>query len=351
MKPVLFLIGICFFVIGCSVSERKSELSAKDFQFSNYNEIAISTDLEPDDVLALAILFEEANRLYKHSSKNKYPIDLIVIGEGDTKKKHAMMRDLLQEHFDLPDGISITIIESNEANRALTSWAAQANNPFILQLKPAQELLYFDDEAACKTTVLFYGGYNIRQTVLDSQIRNDQRFEFIQRPTFPAQLEGLMSYLSDRFSKIAVLETFGTLGDQPCVCSECAWTQKISEIIATPNDRFVEMFHEFSSNWNRYILEQFLKERPDGLAYKDLRRRIINSDVQFTLADVLVAIATTNNSNLFQATPIKATYDENGFLIPVADPRSNVVYYGEVNREKVANLIEGFLHSKTRKTP
>jgi len=349
MKLVLLLIGICLFVIGCSVSERKPQLSAKDFLLSNFNEIAISTDLEPDDVLALAILFEEANRQYIQFPKGKYPIDLIVIGEGNTKAKRLQMEQLLQEHFDLPNGIGIRIIESKEESAVLTNWASQAKAPFIIQLKPAQELLFFNVEAAKKTTVLFYGGYNIRQTVLDPEVQGDPQFEFIQSPSFQEQLEGLIAHLSNRFSKIAILETFGTLRDQPCVCSECTWTQKISKIIANPNDKFIEMFRSFSSNWNSYILEEFLKSRPDEIAYRDLRRRILNSDVQFTLADVLVAIATTDETNLFLATPIKATYDKNGFLLPVDAPNSNLVYYKAVDRLKVAAKIEQFLERKNKK--
>jgi hypothetical protein len=345
-RIIPFIVGICLFFVLRTIGDRKIELSEKDFLFCNYDEIAISTDLEPDDVLALAILFEEANRLYKDSSNNKYPIDLIVIGEGNTKKKRAMLERLLQEYFDLPKEVIINIVESKEAATVMVDWASRAEKPFIIQLKPAQELLYFDEKTANKTTVLFYGGYNIRQTILDPEIRNDERFEFVHLPNFSSQLEGMMTHLASRFSKIAVLETFGTLGDQACVCSECSWTQRISEIIENPNDKFIKMFQTFSSSWNSYILEEFLPTHSEERAYRNLGRKILNSNVQFTLADILVAIATTDKADLFQTIPVKPAYDENGFLIPVVTAKSNLVYYKTVDRLKVADRIEQFLKRK-----
>lgn len=421
----------------------KADLSAQDFLLRNYTDVAIATDLEPDDVLALAILFEEANRMYEQSPtpNGKYPIDLIIVGEGNTTIKRMRMEKLLQEYFDIPPGVNIKIVEGRstkdnifsydgeeffgketleripfpepnqgeQALEALTMWAKQATNPFVIQLKSAPELVYLDSDLANKTTILFYGSFNIRKTALDPAILNDPQFAFGNLPTVSARLEALMSHLSSRFSKIAILETFGVLGNQSCVCSEFEWTNKIGQIIANSDDKFIKIFRTVSSNWNTYILDKFLddcekisneliheggdftnllteihsdivqlqqewaQDRFDNLhqnilnhsseissklngaagrAWKTLMRKInlakkiTAGDVQFTLSDVLVAMATADGSNFFQAAPIKTSYDENGFLVPIADSTSNVVYYSAVDREKLASSLERFLNAK-----
>ena len=415
----------------------KTGLSAQDFLLRNYTDVAIATDLEPDDVLALALLFEEANRIYAESPNGKYPINLIIVGEGNTTIKRMRIDKMLQEYFNIPLEVTIKVIEGratkdnifsydgeeffdkkvleqipfpeedNQAIEALSTWAAQATNPFVVQLKPAPELVYLDAELAAKTTIFFYGGFNIRKTATDSTILNDPQFAFAALPIFSAKLEGLISYLSNRFSKIAVLETFGVLGDQSSVCSEFEWTNKIGQMIANSNDKFIQMFRTVSSNWNAYLLDKFLDDceqlsenliqKPGnftdffvdihedfvqlqqacnqdrfrhlyqniinhsaeisnhlsedaGRSWKTLIRKIglINkisaSDVQFTLSDILVAMATTDTSNFFQATPIQISYDANGFLVPVADTKSNVIYYKTLDREKVASrLFQTFL--------
>jgi hypothetical protein len=351
------------------------------------------------------------------------------------------MEKLLQEYFDIPPGVNIKVVEGRstkdnifsydgeeffgketleripfpEPNQgeqalvALTAWVSQATNPFVIQLKPAPELMYLDADLANKTTILFYGSFNIRKTALDPAILNDPQFAFGNLPTASARLEALMSHFSSRFSKIAILETFGVLGDQSSVCSEFEWTNKIGQIIANSDDKFIEMFRTVSANWNTYILDKFLddcekisnqlihedgdftnllteihsdivhlqkewaQDRFDNLhqnllshssaissklhgeagrAWKTLMRKInlakkiTAGDVQFTLSDILVAMATADSSNFFQAAPIKTSYDENGFLVPIADSTSNVVYYSAVDREKLATSLEQFLIAK-----
>ena len=89
-KTIVYLLGICLFLM-ISVDLR-AEFSAQDFLLKNYSEVAIATDLEPDDLLALAILFDQANRFYTQSKNCKYPIDLILVGEGNTAIKRMRMK-------------------------------------------------------------------------------------------------------------------------------------------------------------------------------------------------------------------------------------------------------------------
>lgn len=396
--------------------ETKISLSSEDFLLKNYENVAIATDLEPDDVFALAILFKEANRIYSTSSQSKYPIDLIVVGEGNTTIKRLRMEMLLQKYFDLPPGVSVRVVEGRattdniftydgeelfeketlknipfplmeqerHATEVLQTWAEHAENPFIIQLKPASELLALPPDVTRKITLLFYGSFNIRK-MIDTKASS-----------LSMQLELLMSHFSQNFSKVAILESFGTLGNQPCVSSEFGWTHKIAQIVAHSDDAFIRMFYTLTNHWNAYSLDKILQEGEQitqqlaqetntkelselhtaivqlqkkwsserfeqifnkissaevsngNLAWKTLIRKFelakkIKSGVQFTFADILVAMAATNTTHLFHATPIHPVYDDNGFLIPIPDPNSNIVYYDAVDREKFAQSIEQFL--------
>lgn len=57
--------------------------SSAGISLREHQNIAIATDLEPDDVLALGIIFAEANRVYEQVG-GKYPIDLVIVGEGNS---------------------------------------------------------------------------------------------------------------------------------------------------------------------------------------------------------------------------------------------------------------------------
>jgi hypothetical protein len=338
-------ISLCLLVFFLPIS-RESADRGQDFLLSKYDEVAIATDLEPDDLLALGILFEAANGQYEQSGRHKYPIDFLLVGEGDVEKKCLQMQRCLDDYFSIPEGVSLRVVGGGDGAMALKDWAASAKQPFIIQLKPLQELCSFDAETAKKTTLLIYGGYNIRQTVKYLEGEKEKKLRFMERAGFSRQLEGLISYLQSMFYKVAILETYGTLGAQSCVCADCRWTGKIAESIIHSHDPFIEMFYAFSIRRNHEIMEDMLLFPPHEAAYQGLRSRIAHSTVQFTLADVLVAIATTDKESLFTVSPIRATYDENGFLIPLPDRRSNLFYYQKTDHSKIAARLEAFLEKR-----
>lgn len=412
----------------------KSTLYAEDFLLKNYSNTAIATDLEPDDVFALAIIFEEANRIYYESANKKYPINLIIVGEGNTAIKRMRMEKLLQEYYNIPSEVHIEVVEGigtrdnifpfdghelfekeileqipfpdtkgcQQALTALESWAEQSDNPFIIQLKPAQELLYLREDLANKTTVLFYGSFNIRKIIDDTAVISEVLPELSILPSISARLEGLISNFSNRFSKVAILETFGVLKEQSCVCDEYEWTHDIGKTIAQSNNKFINMFRTLSTNWNQYILNYVLEESEkisqnlinenndsatflrtihaeivqlqnewsrskfeelssainshsqeiaghlEGDALRswhglirnlNLGKKVGCNDIQFTLSDILVAIALTENSKIFSAAPIQCNYSEYGFLVPKPDPNSNVLYYTAVDKEKFSEAL------------
>lgn len=315
MFRILFI--LLFFALPLS-----SEILLKD-----YKEVAIATDLEPDDVLALKLIFQETKE-----------IRLIVVGEGNSQIKKMRMEKLLQDYFgaDVPvfsgrstednlfpyDGEElfdkselegIPFEESSEGENALQAFLAEAEKPLIIQLKPAPELLSLPPELTEKTTVLFYGSFNLRKTGDDLQTVLDQ--------------------LADRFLKVGIVESYGVLGEESAVYDEYPWTHPIKQAIEESTDPFMEMFRKLVENWNRYLLEKELaEENPDPEFIKKL-----SSGLQFTLSDVEVALALSDP--LFTATPVTLSVSKEGYLQPVPDEASNVFYYERVDREKFAEIL------------
>lgn len=167
----LTFIGIIFYHLPAyedAVNEIQNNVP-QNILMKDYQHVAIATDLEPDDVLALLIIFKEANKRYAETGK--YPIDLVVVGEGNVDIKKMRMEALIH-YMNLPNGIKVDVIkgkatrdnifpldgeelfDKNELNKlpfkehsgeegvkAISHFLADSNNPLIIQIKPAQELL------------------------------------------------------------------------------------------------------------------------------------------------------------------------------------------------------------------
>lgn len=411
-----------------------SRVSSKDFLMKNHRDIAISTDLEPDDVFAFLILFHEANEIYK--ATGKYPIDLIIVGEGNTAIKKMRMEKLIHDYFDVPPEVTIQVVEGRSSRSniftydgeelfsretlaavpfpeqdqtahaadVLKAWAEQAQSPMIIQLKPALELLSLPEDLAKKIDVLFYGSFNLRKTADDPLLLSDQELGFAHLSTPAAKLEWLMQLFSQRFNQLGIIETFGVLGDQASVAADFPWSHELGNLVATSDDPFIQMFRTLCEKWNRYTTEriladclkitkklpqspltthlqtefealsqtfnqqQFAKVRETilsqstqilatldaaaGRSWNTMVRKLdlghkINQGVQFTLADILVAMAATSRgSELFHTSPIQAKYDANGFLVPETDDHSNIAHYGRVSPEKIANWLVQHLEER-----
>ena len=187
-----------------------SSAFAGPFQLADYENVVITTDLEPDDVLALKIIFEEANRLY--CTGHKYPIQMVIVGEGNSAIKKARMEKLLKAYFGAPVGVQVkagrstldklfpydgeelgekfqcAIPQKDEGSQALIQVVKDSKRPLIISLKPVQELvpLSFDKEAK-KADLLCYGSFNFRKALVDDEAMRP--FHFSAEQSLQARLQ------------------------------------------------------------------------------------------------------------------------------------------------------------------
>src|SRR5690349_24118120 len=145
------------------------------------NEVILFTDLEPDDVMAIAILL-----------KFGVNIRYVVVGEGNANIKVSRMRRYC-ELFGMPsqviqgfasnklfakDGCEFSdlVVEEGVYNReqfmeSISDFLEIAPNPVFICLKPPRELLDCFEELKHKLgliTGLFYGGFNFRTLISEN---------------------------------------------------------------------------------------------------------------------------------------------------------------------------------------
>ncbi len=402
---------------------------APHFQLEDFSHTAIATDLEPDDVLAIKIIFEEASRLYMQNNLDKYPIDLVVVGEGNSAIKRMRMEKMLSDYFSIPAGVKVKVVEGKstfdnifpldgeelfnpieliayqenngeEAIHVLKQFVQEAPNPFIIQLKPAQELfaLSLDPSLANKTTVLFYGSFNFRKTISDEDVLAHPYFESFRNSSYQLKLQKLLDQFTSTFLQMGIVESYGVLGDQSIVCDKYPWTQEIAQQIEISEDPFFASFRTLVVNWNHYLLVaelEYLKKTALSLNEKNkddelnqiilaletnldalinqwdtvlfaktntmisqlasqidaniLKKfetsmqfiELVNPDVgiEFTLSDVIVALVTSDHKQFFTPLPVHIEVNQNGYLESVEDEASNVFYYNRVDRQAFADLV------------
>jgi hypothetical protein len=238
---------------------------------SDYEDVVIATDLEPDDVLALKLIFKEANRLYHQHPEKKYPIQLILVGEGNSSIKKLRMEALINGYFEVPESVQIEVKEAKstsdnlfpydgeelfnreqllehpysqtgEGTDSLIQFVERSQRPLIIQLKPVQELVALSLYPALsrKTTVLLYGSFNLRKTLRDEEVIHSLNFTSDEPLSF--QLEVLLQHFAQNFEKIGIIESYGVLGDQSSVYFKFPWTNPIAEHIQQSHDPFYPVF-------------------------------------------------------------------------------------------------------------
>ncbi len=411
LKQIIFVLYVCLFVLTGLHGEKTDAILLKDFAH-----VAIATDLEPDDVLAIALIFQEANKSY-YQKGGRYPIQLIVVGEGNTRIKKMRMEAMLSNLFPIPKGVKVKVVEGHssldniftydgeelltkrelestpfvensgkKAIQALTDFLGRSERPLIVQLKPIQELLEVDAALFSNTTMLVYGSFNLRKTLLDEEIAKRG-----------VDLQDLLDFLSSHFKMVGVVESYGMIGDQPSIYHKNAWTREIADYITYSYSPFFQMFRQLVRNWNTYLLEGQLLDIEQGISqvlsqasddvhvgqlmaamtklsalkdvwndddfldfYNNLSELIVqmqasrhleqlqrdlnfamlispSSGLQFTLADICVALALVEPTLSSSAVQIKVS--DYGFLIPEKVKESPLRYYDRVEKEDFAELL------------
>lgn len=67
--------------------------------------------------------------------------------------------------------------------------------------------------------------------------------------------------------------------------------------------------------------------------------------IQFTLADIAVAFAVTDENDFFKSQPVTIHVNKNGYLEGIDNPSSSVFYYSNVNKKKFSEIFIHFLLS------
>jgi hypothetical protein len=271
-----------------------------------------------------------------------------------------------------------------DATSALTDIIRSAHAPLIVQLKPAQELLSLDANLMRKTSVLFYGSFNFRKTASEH-----------------LPLQSLLDYFSEHFAQVGVVESYGMLGDQSTVYHGHTWTHGISKYIEGSDQPFLSMFRKLVTNWNRYLLEDHLPDVRKAIVslseltridfewelstvdrliahwnldlFLELKHKLLEavtllqasnptdaltraieriqwvikftdlikpeSGLQFTLADVGLALALVDHTGVFSSRPVRFIVSNQGFLTPVDSPESSVFYYDRVEKEAFSRAL------------
>ena len=175
----------------------------------SYDGVFISTDLEPDDALALAALAPKLRGV---------PL-LVVVGEGPVDKREMMANLLSSFGMDagavvlqgrtskasFPSGVAesyhnaskahgCTILDDVDAaavKTQITSFLTEHATPFALLLKPPHELVGIDAPLLAKTKATLYGSFNlscVRDVInedaggtLDAAAQHEQQFAFMAK--------------------------------------------------------------------------------------------------------------------------------------------------------------------------
>ena len=145
-----------------------------------YDRVFISTDLEPDDVVAIRLLAPELKGVplfvvVGQGNVNKvelaqrilasYDIDLqsTIIMQGETSDKEFPIDSFLQA---FPSTHMRARTPEGDVTESINTFLREAQRPFALLLKPPYELLSVKDSLLNKTVAAIYGSFNINEMVV-----------------------------------------------------------------------------------------------------------------------------------------------------------------------------------------
>jgi hypothetical protein len=300
--------------------------------------IWISTDLEPDDVLAL----------YRRSLRKAH---YYVVGEGDNPNikynrmkrycqllgnDHAIVIQGFRSKKPFPnDGKEFDYLENEQNNEDyMTHFKkfATSSNPTMFSLKPMRELTkYFAEdknqvkELTKNVTLYVYGGFNFRCLVRE----------------FGSELLELLH----SFKKVCIYESHHATRQNSVTKKN--FPLLYNHFQKHSNDPYIQILSKLTKIWNCHLLDE-MKERleiePDQKNVERLNKIISdiegNEDFQFVLAD----FALTSIYDKIEPYPIKnLRFDEEGYLKfdDTTDP-TNIYTYKNIEISAIEkHIIDG----------
>lgn len=100
--------------------------SSLKFDLDLHDTIVVSTEMKPEEVLALGILFKEANALYARQIVKNYPIKGVIV------KNDTVFRDMMKAYFNVPSEVMVEILEENSPK--IEELVAVADHPLVVML-------------------------------------------------------------------------------------------------------------------------------------------------------------------------------------------------------------------------
>lgn len=295
----------------------------------------IETDLEPDDVLALAI-FPKA--------------DYYVVGEGEAKIKYQRMKGYL-DMLNITDYILIKgndgpkkyeldgkefehlpKIEHVETNyKKHFENFCNSENPIMISIKPMRELakLFSKNQNIKKLlgniTFYAYGGFNFR--------------------TLLGTYKNVLKEILNSFKEVHIYESFYATGENNSFNKDTF--PKLKEILFTSNKPFYKTFVKLIRNWNKCMLSSFdinvLKGASLERALKIIKNIEGNEDFQLLVADFALAVLIREGIVKYNMPVTNVRFETYTLFDETLDNSSNIYFYKNVDMEELKNLILKYL--------
>lgn len=333
---------------------------------STYKRLCVLTDFEPDDILALYLLFDNVPRDME---------TLFIVGEGNMPKDHMCYEfcktlqltncTILQGNMSQKDYPSdmLTLFGPRTQYRNWPKAREQTLSEFdfdsslVLALKPFFELLdHVEVKRFEKATLALYGSFNLRCML---------------REKTPAQVE---NFLNNAFARVILYESYFATGDQ-----NSASEQNFPLVFKMLNEnvRFKSLL-EAIELWNTHIAEDCadtiadlvpkIKKQLDERAWKKLEKtmmRITRSNAkvllsvaqsrsqQMVIADfalVAVLLCTEKSESIAEYSAVKFSFDDNNYTRAIPDPESKIILIQKVDIDVLQTEIVQRLTRQTQVT-
>lgn len=264
----------------------------KNKQFQN-SHLIVSTDLEPDDVLALMTLFSELKKNYIET--RSYPSIQFLVGESSISKKEKMQEIVAAARADglIPENAQdievlngftskgdedfthkfyaenffktndkVSNEEINESRNKIIEKTAQSKaegkNIRIFAWKPMEDLMALNDSLKLNEhdSIYLSGSYNVRQLI-----------DWSEESSKIASCDKINSFLKSVSAELNIFEAFATYEMQERLPKQVAHYSdnapnspekgltKVASAIQQSNMSIVSILRDSVINWNKGIMK------------------------------------------------------------------------------------------------